>query len=142
MKLTTNYNLKKPEGSDTVNIEDFNYNADIIDNAIQEIKNTSSTNKTNISSLQAKVDNGQNYKITGDNGFTMQSSDCNNIPPNTMCYVASTSLNIPHSNFNGYVETHCHGYGWGFQEAYDCFNTKKRYEREILNGEWQLWREL
>jgi hypothetical protein len=142
MKLTTNYSLKKPEGSDVVNIDDFNYNADIIDNAIQEIKNTSSTNKTNISSLQTKVDNGQNYKITNDNGFTMQSSDCNNIPPNIMCYVANTSLNIPHSNFNGYVETHCHGDGWGMQEAYDCFNTKKRYEREILYGEWQPWREL
>ena len=49
MKLTTNYSLKKPEGSDVVNIDDFNYNADIIDSAIQEIKNTSSTNKTNIS---------------------------------------------------------------------------------------------
>ena len=47
MKLTTNYSLKKPEGSDVVNIDDFNYNADIIDNSIQEIKNASLTNKTN-----------------------------------------------------------------------------------------------
>lgn len=31
MKYTGNYNLKKPEGTDTVNIEDFNDNADIID---------------------------------------------------------------------------------------------------------------
>lgn len=31
MKLTTNYGLKKPEGSDVVNVEDFNENADIID---------------------------------------------------------------------------------------------------------------
>ena len=98
--------------------------------------------ESSISSLQTKVDNGQNYKITGDNGFTMQSGDCNNMPPNIMCYVANTSLNIPHPNFNGYVETHCHGYGWGLQEAYDCFSTNKRYEREILNGEWQPWREL
>lgn len=37
MKLTTNYSLKKPEGSDVVNIEDFNYNADIIDGKIKEI---------------------------------------------------------------------------------------------------------
>ena len=37
MKLTTNYNLKKPEGSDTVNIEDFNYNSDIIDNELNTI---------------------------------------------------------------------------------------------------------
>ena len=104
-------------------------------------KKTDTTN-TNVSDLKAKVDNGQNYKITGDNGFTMQSGDCNIINPNIVCYVAPTSLNIPHSNFNGYVETHCHGYGWGLQEAYDCFNTKKRYEREIINGEWQPWRLL
>ena len=38
MKLTTNYSLKKPEASDVVNVDDFNYNADIIDNAIQEVK--------------------------------------------------------------------------------------------------------
>ena len=37
MKLTTNYNLKKPEGGDTVNIEDFNYNSDIIDNEFNVI---------------------------------------------------------------------------------------------------------
>ncbi len=34
MKNTGNYKLKKPEGTDTVNIEDLNYNADIIDNEI------------------------------------------------------------------------------------------------------------
>ena len=38
MKLTTNYGLKKPEGSDVVNIDDFNYNADVLDNAIKEVK--------------------------------------------------------------------------------------------------------
>lgn len=31
MKTTTNYGLKKPDGTDVVNIDDFNYNADIID---------------------------------------------------------------------------------------------------------------
>ena len=31
MKYTQNYNLKKPEGTDLVNIDDFNANADIID---------------------------------------------------------------------------------------------------------------
>ena len=36
MKLTSNYELKKPEGTDTVNIEDFNYNADIIDTELKK----------------------------------------------------------------------------------------------------------
>ena len=38
MRLTVNYGLKKPEGSDVVNIDDFNYNADIIDSTMKEIK--------------------------------------------------------------------------------------------------------
>ena len=39
MRLTVNYGLKKPEGSDVVNIDDFNYNADIIDSTLKGIKN-------------------------------------------------------------------------------------------------------
>jgi len=31
MKYTQNYNLKKPEGTDSVNIDDLNYNADVLD---------------------------------------------------------------------------------------------------------------
>ncbi|MBZ9635575.1 hypothetical protein [Clostridium sp. FP1] len=31
MKTTANYGLKKPEGTDVVNIEDLNYNADVVD---------------------------------------------------------------------------------------------------------------
>ena len=38
MRLTVNYGLKKPEGSDVGNIDDFNYNADIIDSTMKEIK--------------------------------------------------------------------------------------------------------
>ena len=87
MKLTTNYSLKKPEGSDVVNIDDFNYNADIIDNAIQEVKgkidglelvasnvkmangdtveNAITTNMASIASLQAEL---------GTNKATLQSN--------------------------------------------------------------------
>ncbi|AQR93522.1 hypothetical protein [Clostridium saccharoperbutylacetonicum] len=35
MQLTNNYQLKKPDGTDVVNIDDFNSNADIIDNALK-----------------------------------------------------------------------------------------------------------
>ncbi|GEP65801.1 hypothetical protein CBE01nite_35690 [Clostridium beijerinckii] len=37
MLTTTNYGLKKPEGTDVVNIDDFNGNADIIDTKLKEI---------------------------------------------------------------------------------------------------------
>ena len=34
-ETTTNYGLKKPAGNDYYNIEDFNYNADAIDTALE-----------------------------------------------------------------------------------------------------------
>ena len=34
LRLTNNYNLKMPEGSDVVNIEDLNYNTNVIDNTL------------------------------------------------------------------------------------------------------------
>lgn len=36
MQLTSNYNLKKPEGADPVEVQDFNDNADIIDEALKK----------------------------------------------------------------------------------------------------------
>jgi hypothetical protein len=37
MKYTPNYGLKKPEQDDFYNVEDFNDNADIIDQALKEV---------------------------------------------------------------------------------------------------------
>lgn len=42
MQLTTNYKLRKPDGTDNVDINDFNYNADIIDNTIKTHTHTKS----------------------------------------------------------------------------------------------------
>jgi len=39
MKYTQNYNLKKPEGTDSVNIDDLNYNADVLDQKLKEVEN-------------------------------------------------------------------------------------------------------
>ena len=109
MKLTTNYGLKKPEGSDVVNIDDFNYNADTIDTKLKVVENQSNANKNNISTLQSevstnktsisnlnsktdttnrnlnalisKVNNAQNTKLTQDNGkaFGISNGDANNL---------------------------------------------------------------
>ena len=38
MDLTTNYSLKKPRGADVVNIDDFIYNAYILDREIKSIR--------------------------------------------------------------------------------------------------------
>lgn len=37
MQLTSNYNLKKPDGTDVVNITDFNENTDIIDTQLKKL---------------------------------------------------------------------------------------------------------
>ena len=39
MQYTSNYNLKKPEGTDIVNIDDLNYNADVLDQKLKEVEN-------------------------------------------------------------------------------------------------------
>ncbi len=39
MQYTANYNLKKPEGTDIVNIDDLNDNADILDQKLKEVEN-------------------------------------------------------------------------------------------------------
>ncbi len=39
MQYTSNYNLKKPEGTDVVNIDDLNDNADILDQKLKEVEN-------------------------------------------------------------------------------------------------------
>jgi len=52
MKYTQNYNLKKPEGTDLVNIDDFNANADIIDTELAK----RIVNAGNVPSIQAGLD--------------------------------------------------------------------------------------
>ncbi len=39
VQYTSNYNLKKPEGTDVVNIDDLNDNADILDQKLKEVEN-------------------------------------------------------------------------------------------------------
>ena len=147
MKLTTNYSLKKPEGSDVVNIDDFNYNADIIDNAIQEIKNTSSTNKTNISSLQAKVNNGQNFKLTEDDGAYKIYSDSTNID-NILagnCDILNATGTLPGnlnpSDNNIFIECKRRSDDYIRQICYDV-RSLNSWQRLRFNGTWSEWREL
>ncbi|WP_061312949.1 hypothetical protein [Clostridium botulinum] len=61
MKLTSNYSLKKPDGSDVVNVQDFNDNSDKID---LELKNVDSQLKENTQHL-SQISN-PNLFINGD----------------------------------------------------------------------------
>ena len=142
MKLTTNYSLKKPEGSDVVNIDDFNYNADIIDNAIQEIKNTSSTNKTSISSLQTKVNSGQLVKLTEDSGNAFNISGSNLNSYSTIVGRVLIGENIEHAPEHAIgswwtIENYSNGI-WGHQIGTSWF-TGAKYMRRCDNGTWTHW---
>lgn len=44
MQKTTNFGLKKPELTDNYEVNDFNYNADVIDAKLKELENNSSIN--------------------------------------------------------------------------------------------------
>ena len=97
MKLTTNYNLKKPEGGDTVNIEDFNYNSDIIDNELNTI------NTKLDEALQLGVNAKDNVvqainskktvpKVTNDNNWESLAQSIRNIKEGSGNAVASDVL--------------------------------------------------
>ena len=55
MRLTANYSLKKPEGSDVVNIDDINYNTDIIDTKIKSVEDNISSLGTRVSTVENKI---------------------------------------------------------------------------------------
>ena len=64
MKTTTNHGLKKPDGTDTVNIEDLNHNADVLDGIL--VPATTTTN-----GLMSKDDKTKlNGIATGANKYT------------------------------------------------------------------------
>ncbi|GAA0735893.1 gp53-like domain-containing protein [Clostridium oceanicum] len=57
MKTTSNYGLKKPDGNDVVNIEDFNYNADIVDRKIKDVETKANSIKVPVTSVNNKTGN-------------------------------------------------------------------------------------
>lgn len=64
MKYTENYNLKKPEVTDSYNVDDFNNNADIVDTELK--KHSSSISELNnpvfdIAETLAEPESGENY---------------------------------------------------------------------------------
>ena len=102
MKYTSNYNLKKPDGTDVVNIEDFNGNADIIDTQLKTLKtavdgkaNTSHTHtKSQITDFPASLKNPTSLTVQF-NGTTNKTYDGStaqtvNITPSAIGAAASS----------------------------------------------------
>ena len=55
METTTNYGLKKPAQEDFVNVEDINYNSDILDEKIAELEETAEGATVNINVVNDKI---------------------------------------------------------------------------------------
>ena len=90
LKTTTNYGLKKPEGTDVVNIEELNYNADIIDQKIKEVDNKASSITVPVISVNSK---------TGD--VTLTANDLGAETPSA----AQVKANTAESSAKAYTDT-------------------------------------
>ncbi|MGL5713417.1 MAG: hypothetical protein ACRCX2_10390, partial [Paraclostridium sp.] len=98
----------------------------------------------NVSDVMSNVSILSNLKSLSDEGFVNACYNCNDIYYKNIEVYANGQecANTPNSIFNGYVKNITHGWGWAIQEGNDCFNSKKKFARELLNGTWQPWREL
>lgn len=55
MRYTQNYELKMPDESDYINLDDFNHNAEVIDQKIKEIEDKSSSAKTDTTEINTSL---------------------------------------------------------------------------------------
>lgn len=81
MQTTTNLGLKKPEGTDVVNIDDFNYNADIIDTQIKGLSDNKVDKATGKQLSTEDYTTSEKNKLagiaTGANNYSHPSGDGN-----------------------------------------------------------------
>ena len=69
MQYTNNYNLKKPEGSDIVNIDDLNHNADILDQKLKELENKANEAEANAKDYTDAHASTRNAHVDGYGGY-------------------------------------------------------------------------
>ena len=169
-----NLQLEKPLLNENYDIEVHNRNMDKIDNAIQEVKGKVDgleltaqrvsiadptnkfeatnvedallENKTSILSLKTKVDNGQNAKLTDDNGkhFVISNGDANNcIGVAGSLYMGENITNSPAKAIGTWwtIENYVNQDSWGHQVA-TAWHSDERYIRRCSGGTWSDWREL
>lgn len=75
MKLTANYGLRKPDGNDAVNIEDLNYNADILDKKVKEVESNAGSVKSVNGKTGAVVLNAADIKTNSGTSVELQLAD-------------------------------------------------------------------
>ena len=142
---TDNLQLEKPLANENYDIGIHNRNMDKIDNAIQDALGEISTNKSNISSLQTKVNNAQLVKMTEDHGACrgMPNNDANDIAE-TGFWMGENTKNAPTGLTHNwlYIESLVHNDLHQVQKATDLHDSTKRWTRHKAYGTWSEWREL
>ena len=139
---TENLQLEKPLINENYDIEVHNRNMDKIDKAIQEVVGEASTNKTNISDLQTKVNNGQNHKLTRDSGYCIDISNKSiyDISSNGF-FMGCNVANAPTTNWI-YIESLVHNNLHQVLTVIDLHDSSKRWTAHKVSGIWSEWREL
>lgn len=117
-----------------------------VQGAIDELNTKTNENKTSILNLKAKVDNGQNHKLTSDDGKCIQKG---NINANDLIlngdYDGNNILNMPNGSKDWwYIEVKAHSNGnYVYQEATELNkDPARKYYRTMQGGSWKLWRSL
>ncbi|NFT06829.1 hypothetical protein FDF26_07055 [Clostridium botulinum] len=134
MKLTSNYSLKKPDGSDVVNVQDFNDNSDKID---LELKNVDSQMKENTKNIK---------DVDGSNAYISNANNCGIAGKRTTHRTSSNTLNTPYKQgltlgyVEGIVDTYLNSTNFGIQIGYATGN--ELFKRSLISGTWSEWKRL
>ena len=153
---TNNLGLEKPMLNENYDIDVHNRNMDKIDGAIIDDRSNISNLQSSIASLQTKINNGQHYKLTQDNGSPKF------VDRGTFDDIQSTGIytctgNVtganPNPNYNGYyylevigADTHLGDNNKWITQRATMFegvgHGVKVYTRVCQYGTWTDWREL
>lgn len=112
--------------------------------SILNLNSKTDTMNSDLSNLKTRVDNGQNVKITEDNGACrgIPSNDANNIET-TGFWMGSNVANAPSVTHDWvYIESKVHNNLYQIQIATDLHNSEKRWTRHKTSGTWSEWRSL
>lgn len=109
--------------------------------SISLLNTKADTTNTNLNNLKTKVDNGQNHKITNDDGTAINSvgADLNNLT-NTGTYVGNNWINAPSINY-ALVEVK-KGTSGIIKQLFTETTSTKQYLRIFRSGVWTTWRSL
>lgn len=96
MKYTTNLNLKKPDYSDQVDIEDINYNMDIIDSKVGNLSGLTTTIKTSIVNAINSIVIALANKVDKEAGKGLSTNDYTTIEKNKLAGIEAGANKYVH----------------------------------------------